>query len=128
MLKQLTNKKGYTHISAVIGFLILMISLALFMTFTPVFMAKSTLDMYANELIREAEIEGEVGSGTTARLARLNSLKGLNPTVRWSRSGKVDIGDEIVVTVTKPITVNFFGTITFNLQSTASGRSEVFWK
>ncbi len=58
----LFNKKGYSHITSIIGFLILMMCLACFMSVTPVFITKFSLDNYANELIREAEISGIIGT------------------------------------------------------------------
>ena len=128
-LLRLKDKKGSAHIGAVIGFFILMIALALFMALSPVFMAKANLDYYANELVREAEISGYVGSSTTGkRLQRLNQIKGLNPTVKWSRYGKVNIGEEVTVTVSTTVVVNLFGQWNFELQSSATGKSEVFYK
>ena len=135
--KRLLNNKGYAHITSIIGFLILMMCLACFMAVSPVFITKFSLDNYANELIREAEIEGIVGTPTTARLDRLNDLKGLYPTVAWKVNGaavsgtsnkKVNLGNEVSVTVSKTVTVNFCGEWIFTLESTASGLSEVYWK
>ena len=129
ILLRLKNKKGSAHIGAVIGFFILMIALAFFLALSPVFMTKANLDYYANELIREAEISGYVGPSTTGnRLQRLNQIKGLNPTVRWSRNGKVNIGEEITVTVSTTVTVNLFGQWDLELASSATGKSEVFYK
>ena len=78
LFKALSSKKGSAHIEACVGLVILMMAFAFFMSFAPVFTAKFTLDNYANELIREAEIEGYIGASTTgARLDRLNEIKGL---------------------------------------------------
>ena len=133
----LFNKKGYSHITSIIGFLILMMCLACFMSVTPVFITKFSLDNYANELIREAEISGIIGTETTDRLERLNDLKGLYPIVSWKVKGtavssssnkKINLGEEVSVTVSKEISVSFFGEWEFTLKSTATGLSEVYWK
>lgn len=129
LFKALSSKKGSAHIEACVGLVILMMAFAFFMSFAPVFTAKFTLDNYANELIREAEIEGYIGASTTgARLDRLNEIKGLYPAVTWSKTGNVQLGQEITVTVIKVVTVHFMGTINFTVSSTASGRSEVYHK
>lgn len=135
--ESLFSKKGYSHITSIIGFLILMMCLACFMSVTPIFITKFSLDNYANELIREAEISGIIGAETTARLERLNDLKGLYPIVSWKVKGsdvsgssnkKINLGEEVSVTVSKEISVSFFGEWEFTLKSTATGLSEVYWK
>ena len=114
-----------------------MMCLACFMSVTPVFITKFSLDNYANELIREAEISGIIGTETTDRLERLNDLKGLYPIVSWKVKGtdvssssnkKINLGEEVSVTVSKEISVSFFGEWEFTLKSTATGLSEVYWK
>lgn len=135
--RRLLNKKGYSHITSIIGFLILMMCLACFMSVTPVFITKFSLDNYANELIREAEITGIIGTETTERLERLNDLKGLYPIVSWKVKGtdvagssnkKINLGEEVSVTISKEVFVHFFGEWQFTLKSTATGLSEVYWK
>lgn len=128
-LKRLKSNKGMAHIEACIGLVILMMGFAFFLAFTPVFMMKFTLDGYANELVREAEIDGYVGASTTgARLTRLNDIKRVYPTVTWSRSGYINIGQEVTVTCSKTVTVTFFGAHDITLSSTATGKSEVYHK
>jgi len=108
-----------------------MITLVAVIKITPVFITKMTLNNYANELCREAEIAGRIGTETEARLERLNeSNPSLNPTVVWSKSGKVQIGNTFTVTVSADYDFSFFvfKNRPVTLTSTAEGTSEVFWK
>lgn len=128
-LQRIKSNKGMAHIEACIGLVILMMAFAFILAFTPVFMAKFSLDNYANELIREAEIDGYVGASTTGqRLARLDDIKGLYPTVTWSRTGYINIGQEVTVTCSKTVIINFFGTHSIDISSSATGKSEVYHK
>jgi hypothetical protein len=107
-----------------------MLVLCTVLVIAPVFLTKLTLDNYANDLAREAEIAGRVGVETTARLNRLNEIKGLNPAVTWDRTGQIQIGTDVTVTVTSVADIGFytFGSIPITLTSTATGTSEVLWK
>jgi hypothetical protein len=107
-----------------------MLVLATIISVVPVFLTKLALDNYANELVREAEISGRVGVETTERLQRLDESRGLNPTVDWSRTGQIQIGNDVTVTVTTVVDIGFytFGSIPITLTSTATGTSEVLWK
>ena len=97
----------------------------------PVFITKMTLNSYANELCREAEIAGRIGTETTARLDRLNeSHPDLEPTVTWSANGNIQIGRTFSVTVSTDYDFSFFvfNTTPITISATAEGTSEVFWK
>jgi len=95
-----------------------------------VFVAKIQLDNFADELVREAEIAGQIGSETTARAAVLSEKAGLHPTITWSRSGKVQLNQEFTVTLTTTKDIGFgpFGSFPVELKAAASGKSEVYWK
>ena len=130
MIKRLKSKNGEGYIDIVIMTIAAMLVLATIITVTPIFLTKLTLDNYANELAREAEIAGRVGSETTQRLNRLNEIKDLNPTVTWSDTGQFQIGTDVTVTATTTVDIGFyvFGSIPITLTSTADATSEVFWK
>jgi hypothetical protein len=91
----------------------------------PAFLTKLALDSYANELVRQAAIDGQVGVGTAEREARLNEIKGVYPGVVWDKNGKIQLGDEFTVTVSTTVNI---GGIDITIKSTASGVSEVYWK
>jgi hypothetical protein len=129
-LRRAKSKKGEGFIDIVILTLAAMLVLATIITVTPIFLTKLTLDNYANELAREAEIAGRVGTETTHRLAVLNDIKGLNPAVAWDKTGQFQIGTDVTVTVSTTVDIGFyvFGSIPLRLSSTATATSEVLWK
>ncbi len=104
-----------------------MILLVAVIKIAPVFITKMTLNNYANELCREAEIAGRVGAETNARLDRLNeSHPDLNPVVMWSTNGNIQIGNTFTVTVSAQYDFSFF---VFNnepiiISATAEGTKE----
>ena len=59
--KILKSKRGEGYIDVAIGLLCLMLVVALAVSFLPVFTAKQQLDIFAAEIVRQAEIVG----GTT---------------------------------------------------------------
>ena len=48
--------------------------------------------------MREAEIAGRVGTETTRRAAALTDSTGLDPDIRWSTTGRIQLNDEVTVT------------------------------
>lgn len=131
LLKRLKSTRGEGYIDIAVAFLVIMITLVAVIKITPVFITKMTLNNYANELCREAEIAGRIGLETTARLDRLNeNHEDLNPVVTWSRNGNVQIGETFTVTVQAEYDFSFFrfANERLTLTSTAEGTSEVFWK
>jgi hypothetical protein len=128
--KRLAANKGDSYIGVVIFIMIMMIMLVFILNVAPIFLTKMQLNNYANELCREAEIAGRVGTETTARLDRLNESSGMSPTVVWSETGKIQIGRTFTVTVSADVDFSFFifSGNTITISSTAEGTSEVFWK
>lgn len=109
LLRQLKSTRGEGYVDITVAVLIIMILLAGVIKIAPVFITKMTLNSYANELCREAEIAGRIGTETTARLDRLNeSHPDLAPTVTWSASGNIQIGRTFSVTVSADYDFSFF--------------------
>lgn len=129
-INRLAEKKGSTYVGITIFVMIMVMMLMFIITVAPVFLTKMTLNNYANELCREAEIAGRVGSETTARLERLNETSGITPTVVWSKNGKIQIGDTFTVTVSTQVDLSFFVFTghPITISSSADGISEVYWK
>ena len=65
--KILKSKRGEGYIDVAIGLLCLMLVVALAVSFLPVFTAKQQLDIFATEIVRQAEIVG----GQAAFLIRI---------------------------------------------------------
>lgn len=130
MLKVLKDKRGEGYIDAVVIVLVALLVIALAMKVLPVFIAKNELNTFANELARVAEIEGRIGSVTTAKANELKATMDLDPTINWSTSGRVQLNEEFSVTVSLEVDIGFFefGSFPITLTAKATGRSEVYYK
>lgn len=131
MLKVLKSKRGENYIDMAVIVLCAMMVIALGVRIFPVFIAKHQLDNFAIELCREAEIAGRVGTETTQRAAVLREKTNLNPTISWSKTGNVQLNEEITVTLTIQRNLGLFGSFgsfPVTLKATASGKSERYWK
>lgn len=131
MLKLLKSKCGEGYIDVCVLVLCAMLVIALAVQVLPVFIAKHQLDTYATELCREAEISGRVGSETSRRAAVLTEQTGLSPQVSWSKTGTIQLNQEITVTLTLDRNIGLFGgfgSFPITLRSEASGKSEVYHK
>lgn len=131
MLKILKSKSGEGYIDIVILVLCSMLVIALAVKVFPVYIAKQQLDTFATELIREAEIAGQVGAETNQREQLLREKTGLNPSVSWSNRGRIQLNEEIAVTVTCQKNIGLFanfGSFPITLRAYAAGRSVRYWK
>ena len=131
MLKLLKSKRGEGYIDVCVLVLCSMLVIALAVQVLPVFIAKHQLDTYATELCREAEISGRVGSETNLRAAVLTEQTGLSPRISWSKTGNIQLNQEITVTLTLERNIGLFGgfgSFPITLRSEASGKSEVYHK
>ena len=131
MLKILKNKAGEGYIDVAVLVLCAMLVIALAVKVFPVYIAKQQIDTFAVELIREAEIAGRVGSETSRRQQFLQEKTGMNPTVTWSKTGRIQLNEEVTVTVTYQTDIGLFGgfsSFPITLRADAAGKSEVYWK
>ena len=131
MLKLLKSKRGEGYIDVCVLVLCAMLVIALAVQVLPVFIAKNQLDTYATELCREAEISGRVGSETNRRAAVLTEQTGLSPRISWSKTGNIQLNQEVTVTLTLDRNIGLFGgfgSFPITLRSEASGKSEVYHK
>lgn len=132
MLKKiLKSRRGEGYIDVCVLVLCAMLVIALAVKVFPVYIAKQQIDTFATELIREAEIAGRVGSETNRREQALREQTGLDPDISWSRSGRVQLNQEVTVTVTYQTNIGLFGgfgSFPITLRADASGKSEVYWK
>ena len=105
----LKNNKGEGFIDVCVLVLAVALVLALVIRVAPVFVAKQNLDVFADELARTAEIAGCVGSSTTAKANTLRRETGLDPSISWSRTGNIQLGTEVTVTLTTQVNIGLFG-------------------
>jgi len=131
VLKILKSKQGEGYIDVAILVLCAMLVIALAVRVFPAYIIKQQVDTFATELVREAEIAGRVGSETTNRELLLREKTGITPTVTWSKSGRIQLNEEITVTVTFETNIGLFGgfgSFPVTLRADAAGKSEVYWK
>ena len=91
---------------------------------------QALLHMFEKAGLKEAEITGRVGSETTSRAQVLSERLEIDPDIRWSRTGRIQLNEEVTVTLTMDVDIGFGGLGSFPIELTAqaSGRSEVYWK
>ncbi|WP_289685457.1 DUF4320 family protein [Muribaculum intestinale] len=129
--KKLLNERGEGYIDTVVLVLCAMLVIALAVRVYPVYIVKLQLDNFADELVREAEIAGRVGSETSDRERVLNDKAGLHPSVSWSKTGNIQLNEEVTVTLTLERNIGLFGgfgSFPVQLKARASGKSEVYHK
>ena len=131
-IKQILRcRRGEGYIDVVILVLVVMLVLALAISVLPAFIYKQQLDNFATEIAREAEIAGRVGTETDRRAQVMREKTGLDPTISWSNSGRIQLNQEFTVTVTMQYDLGLFGgfgSFPITLRAEASGKSEVYWK
>lgn len=134
MIKLLKSKSGEGYIDVVIVILAAILVIALAVQVLPVLTAKNQLNTFADEIIREAEISGRIGSDVKNKIKDMKDNTGLAPTISWSTSyvsgNKIQLNGEINVTLKQTVDIGFFsfGSFPIELTSKAKGRSEVYWK
>lgn len=130
--KLLQEKQGEGYIDVVVGVFCLMLVLAFALSFLPIFQKKQQLDLFATELVREAEIRGS--TEVSKRIESLKEQTGLNPDIQWKceyyKNHTIQLNDEIQVIVTEQVKLGMFGFRSFpiEIQAKAIGRSEIYYK
>ena len=109
MRRLLKEKRGEGFVDVCVLVLSVALVLALVVRIAPVFVAKQNLDVFADELVRTAEINGQVGSVTSSKAAALREETGLTTTVNLGLFGE-------------------FASFPVTLTARATGVSEVYWK
>lgn len=125
------SQKGEGYVDVIVLVLSAVMVLALSMRVLPVFIQKQQLDTFATELVGEAEVSGRVGTETSRRAAILTEKTGLHPDISWSADGRIQLNEEVTVTLTLDTNIGLFGefaSFPITLQAKASGKSEVYWK
>ena len=131
MLKILKSNKGEGYIDVAVLILCIMLIIALAVKVFPVYILKQQIDTFATELVREAEIAGRIGSETSNRESLLKDKMGISPNISWSKSGRIQLNEEITVTITYETNIGLFpgfGSFPITLRADAAGKSEVYWK
>ena len=82
MKKLLKSRRGEGYFDVVIIVLVVVMVIALIMAVAPVVSTKIQLENYADEIVREAEIAGRIGSETASRAQILTEKTGIPPRSR----------------------------------------------
>lgn len=94
--KILRDKRGEGYIDVAVMVLCVMLVIALGVRLFPIFITKMQVDNFADELVREAEISGRVGSETSNRQRVLEEKTGIHPAVQWSNTGNLQLNEEVI--------------------------------
>lgn len=130
--KILKDKRGNGYVDIVVLVLITMMIIALGIKVFPAFMAKDRLNIFANEVLREAQIQGmiEIDYSNIVENIDINI-----DSVTWEANTlgdrKVQLDEVITVTCTTNVEIGLFGdfgSFSIPLKSKATGKSEVYWK
>lgn len=121
------------YIDLLVLIVVIMMVISLFVQLMPVFIVKGNLNTFANEICRQAEISGGIDSKVSNKIADMENILNLSPTVNWSTNyiegNKVQLNEKIEVTLETNCKISLAGvTIDIPLRSKAQGRSEVYWK
>ena len=130
------NKDGFSFIDTIVAIIVIAMMLTFTLNVYPVLVQKSNLNNFANEIIREAELQGEIGDKLDNRIEELKKETGVNPDkIIWDTTYidgtyKVQLNKVINVTLEKEAKIKFIDYAPFKvpLTSKATGRSEVYWK
>ena len=131
MILRIKDKGGNSFVDACILVLVVVMMIALVLKVMPVFIAKQHLDTFATKIVRTAEVAGCVGSATTAKANSLKNETGLNPSVQWSKTGNIQLGEEVTLTLKTTVNIGLFGpfgSFPVTLTAKATGTSEVYHK
>ncbi len=130
-IRMMKDKKGEGYIDVAVMVICVMLVIALAVRLFPIFITKLQADNFADELVREAEICGRVGSETSTRQRVLEEKTGIHPSVQWTKTGNIQLNEEVTVTVTVQKNLGLFGdfgSFPITIRARASGKSEVYWK
>ena len=132
ILKLIKSRRGEGYIDIAVGIFCLMLVIAFAVRLLPVFTAKQQLDLFAAEIVREAEITGS--SNVSNRISTMQTQTGLDPDIDWDcdylEGHKVQLNGEIAVELTDTVNIGFFifGSWPVEIRAKATGRSEVYYK
>ena len=135
LIRLMKSSRGEIAIPTSLMVIIFVTLLALSLTFFGASLRQITQNTMAYEVVRYAEMKGRTGESVATEMARIESAAGFDVDFRWSAdylssSDKVQIGDEMTLTITSETFIGIGGLVTFPVQikSRATGRSEVYWK
>lgn len=140
VLHSLFSCRGEMYIDTMVSVMIILLVLAMVLSFFPVFMQKYQLDMAAEDIARMISVCGETGTVDIESIAQDYNISldsydiVIDADARTIPSGagtKIQLSDGFKVVLSTHRTVGVGGvlnSIDIGLGSVARGRSEVYWK
>lgn len=129
MMKIKKQERGEMVIAFLIVFLLLVTVFIGFTKIFPLYDVHSRLTMFGKEVLRTAELTGQIDVEVKNKVDAMKDVTKLNPAITWNKTGKLPLGTEIEVTLELTEEVNFGGAkIIIPVKVVLSGRSEVYWK
>lgn len=126
------SKSGEGYVDIVVVVLIVMMILSLGIKVFPAFIAKDRLNTFADQVLRESQIQGMVEVDYSNILEKID----INiDSVEWEadtfEDKKVQLDQSITVTCKTKVEIGLFGdfgSFPIPLRAKATGKSEVYWK
>lgn len=130
------SRRGNSSIEIVLSTMIILFFVAFAVHTLPILSVKTSLEYYANQLVRTASIVGRVGAETDARAEILSEASGLSPKILWNcnfidGTDRVQLDGDIGLELEVQQDVGLFGdfaSFPITLRSKVAGRSEVYWR
>lgn len=137
MKNLLKDERGF--IDSTVGVILIAIVASLFISLGfvifPALDTKVQLNNFAKEIVREAQITGEIDKDIDKKIKNLEDNLVKPDKIIWDNkyitgTKKVQLNEEIKVRVEKTIDIGFFdfGRFPVPLYGSHSGRSEVYWR
>ncbi|HBE9294029.1 TPA: DUF4320 family protein [Clostridioides difficile] len=137
MKNLLKDERGF--IDSTVGAILIAIVASLFISLGfvifPALDTKVQLNNFAKEIVREAQITGEIDKDIDKKIKNLEDNLVKPDKIIWDNkyitgTKKVQLNEEIKVRVEKTIDIGFFdfGRFPVPLHGSHSGRSEVYWR
>ncbi|ODA42721.1 DUF4320 family protein [Desulfosporosinus sp. BG] len=133
MKKIILSKRGEGYIDTAVIVLASVMVIALALAIYPVVIAKHELNTFADEVRRQVEITGQVGSQANTKIQNLKEETGLDPVITWNANflsgNRIQLNDEFTVSLSHEFDFGFgpFGSWPITLKSKATGSGEVYW-
>jgi len=136
-INKVLNNKGEGYIDTVVIVLSSMMVIVLALNIFSFLTLKQDLDYFAKEMIDVATTYGRTGEEANIRYSALCNELGISPSIDYngtdyfnSSTGKVQLGDTIIVTLTYETHVRGLGMFKIPVTLTAkhSGLSQKYWK
>ena len=133
MLKKIIkNKSGEGYVDIVVLVLIVMMILSLGIKVFPAFIAKDRLNTFADQVLREAQIQGMIEVDYSNILENIDiNIDSVEWQANTFENKKVQLDESITVTCKTKVDIGLFGdfgSFGVPLRAKATGKSEVYWK